>query len=225
MKRRIFSVLCGLLLSVLSINVFAVEVPDFARKGSISVTMSYQGNAVPGGSLTIYRVAEIHEENGADYSFRYTADYAGCQYDLDDLTTAKLAQDLADYTAAKNVKGKTAKIDGNGRAFFDELELGLYLVIQEEAAPGFNAVSPFMIAVPGRQGDRYLYEVDGSPKLSLERAPTETTKPTTQPTLPPKLPQTGQTKWPVPILMIGGLIFVVLGLVFCVSGKRKSDEV
>jgi hypothetical protein len=47
--------------------------------------------------------------------------------------------------------------------------------------------------------------------------PTETTEPPTEPTKPPeeppKLPQTGQLWWPVPVLFLMGIMFVVVGTV------------
>jgi len=39
------------------------------------------------------------------------------------------------------------------------------------------------------------------------------------PTLPPKLPQTGQVWWPVPLLISGGIVLILLGVV-----RRRGDE-
>lgn len=57
-----------------------------------------------------------------------------------------------------------------------------------------------------------------------EPEPTEPTEPTpTKPTNPtkPNLPQTGQLWWPVPVLLIAGLLFVILGLI---RRRRFDDE-
>ena len=57
-----------------------------------------------------------------------------------------------------------------------------------------------------------------------ESEPTEPTEPTpTKPTNPtkPNLPQTGQLWWPVPVLLIAGLLFVILGLI---RRRRFDDE-
>ena len=57
-----------------------------------------------------------------------------------------------------------------------------------------------------------------------EPEPTEPTEPTpTEPTNPtkPNLPQTGQLWWPVPVLLIAGLLFVILGLI---RRRRFDDE-
>lgn len=228
MRRRILSALCCvLLLSVLATAAFAAEIPDPHRRGSISVTMTCLGEAVPGGTLTLYRVAEVHVENGADYSFRYTPEYAGCQASLDALSDSATAVALAEYTADNDIAGTEARIDENGAVTFPGLELGVYLLVQHEAAAGYVPAGPFLVTVPGRSGEAYVYDVDASPKLSLEPAPTEPTEPPTEPpTRPtePELPQTGLNRWPVPVLAVSGLILIALGLVFCAGGRKKPHE-
>lgn len=194
MKRRILCALSVLMmLCVLTITAYGVEVPDLSRTGSISVDMIYDGKAVPGGNLILYRVAEVHLENEADYSFVYTGDYADCQLSLDNLSASTTARDLADYTAEQSIQGVTIEIDDKGHAEFPDLELGLYLLVQDEAADGFHAVNPFLVTVPGRHGETYTYDVDASPKLDLHIVPTEIpeeydepTEPTTEPEEPDK---------------------------------------
>lgn len=229
MKRRILSALCVvLLLGALSLTAFALEIPDLDRKGVIDITMTYEGKAVPGGSLTLYRVADVHVENGADYSFRFTSGYAACQASLDQLGDARTAQAIAEFTQKNKLSGTKAQIDNDGRISFTNLELGLYLLIQEDAAEGYEKVNSFLVSVPGRSDDQYVYQVNASPKLELKPAPTEpsteppTTVPPTEPT-PPQLPQTGMNQWPIPVLAIGGLFLIVLGMV-CVGAEKKRTH-
>ena len=227
MTRRIISALCCfVLLSALSAAAFAVEVPDLQRKGSVSVAMTYQGQSVAGGSLTLYRVAEVHLENQADYRFRLAEAYANSGVSLDDLSASGIALALAEYTAAQNIQGVKAEIDAEGKVSFQGLELGLYLLVQEDAAPGYAAANPFLVTVPGKENGSYVYDVDASPKLSLELAPTEPTEPPTEPTepTPPDLPQTGLNQWPIPVLAVGGVLLVLLGVVFYTSEKRGRHE-
>lgn len=229
MKKRIITALSLLIaLCVLTMTVYAIEVPDLDRTGSISFDMTYQGAAVPGGSLTLYRVAEVHVENDADYSFRYVEAYAECGVSLDALDTAETAKGLADYTAAKAIEGVTVPIDEAGHVAFTELELGLYLLVQAEAAPGYSAANPFLVSVPGREGSAYVYDVNAAPKLDLEPEETTppTTEPTTAPTVPtePNLPQTGQNHWPVPVLAVSGLFLVAFGWCLRRGAKEKGHE-
>lgn len=227
MKKRVFSVLSiVLILCFLTISAYGLEVPDLSRTGSISVSMTYQGEPVPGGSLTLYRVAQVHVTGGANYSFRYVPEYEGCEADLGDLTTAGLAQSLAEYTAEQEISGVTLQIDENGNVTFPDLELGLYLLVQEEPAEGFNPANPFLVSVPGKQGESYIYDVDASPKLNLTIAPTEPTEPSTEPTEPPppELPQTGQNNLAVPFLAVTGLALFAMGWILMAAGKDKRYE-
>lgn len=53
---------------MMSAVVYAHEAPDMEREGSIHITMLCGEEAVPGGSLTLYRVGDVQENDG-DYDF------------------------------------------------------------------------------------------------------------------------------------------------------------
>lgn len=219
MMKRILSLICALmLLSLLALSASA-EVVDTTKRGSISVQMKHNGKAVPGGELTIYRVAEI---NGAAYW--YLPDYASCKESLSDLHSSRLPAALAALVKAKELEGTVGQIDQNGSVKFPDLETGLYLIMQTKAAEGFNAVNPFVVTLPGVKNGYYIYDVDASPKVELE--PEETTAPTTTETTIPDtlLPQSGQTNWPIPALTAGGLFLIGIGWCLRCSGRKKSNE-
>lgn len=231
MKRRVIAAFCFLmLLNILTMTAFTVEVPDLDRKGSVSINMTYQGQAVPGGSLTLYRVAQVHEDEDGQYSYRYVQEYADCLESLEDLGDSDTALALAEFTAQNNLSGTTLQIDEEGYIAFTDLELGVYLILQQDAAEGYDLVNPFLVTVPGREEESYIYDVDASPKLALEPEPTEPTEPpVTEPTEPtepppPDIPQTGLNQWPIPILAIFGLILVAAGFALYINGKKKSNE-
>lgn len=231
MKRRILSMLSVfVMLCVLTMSVSAVEVPDLERLGSISVHMSYNGNIVPGGTLTLYQVGEVHLENDADYSHRIVEAFADSGVSLENLSSAQTARDLADYANANGVEGFEKEIDRRGNLVFWDLPVGVYLVIQEDAAEGYEPINPFLVTVPCKEDGKFVYHVDGTPKLELEKEPWEPTEPTepsepTEPTEPePELPQTGLNNWPVPVMAMLGLCMIALGCVFVVSGKKNHHE-
>lgn len=229
MKKRIISVLSLLLmlLGVLTMTAAAIEVPDLDRTGSISFDMTFQNQPVPGGTLTLYRVAEVRLENDADYSLAYVEAYAACGVSLEDIGAAETAGALASFTAENGIQGVKGQIDEKGHITFENLELGLYLLVQEDPAPGYEAARPFLVTVPARENDTYLYDVNASPKLQLEQAPTEPTEPPTEPpTKPtePQLPQTGQNNWPVPVMGACGIFLLLTGLVLRLSAKEKRHE-
>lgn len=225
MAKKVVSLL---LILVLLGSVFgavsADQLPDYNRIGSVSVTMAYLGEPVPGGDLTLYKVADVSHE---DAVFVYTDSFSGCEMSLEDIQDPMLALELAAIAREQALSGTTRTMDENGRAKFENLTIGLYLLVQTEPAPGYNKVNPFLVSLPGQREGAYIYDVDASPKVALEpeeTEPTETTEPTVPTTKPPSLPQTGQLSWPVPVLAIGGLILLCVGWLLRESERRKKHE-
>lgn len=213
MKRRLFAILTALaLLCALAVSVCAED-----TAGSVCVTMTYRGEAIPGGTMTLYLVALPGED-----AYVYTGGFAGCGIDLSDITAAQTAQELADYAVAMGITGTTAQIDGEGKVCFDDLEYGLYLMVQDQAAEGYTPVSPFLVTVPGQDGEA---DVDASPKLTVQPAATETTPPTTTTETTPTdstLPQTGQLNWPVPVLAAAGVLVFLFGWYLTRSARKDG---
>lgn len=219
MTKRIGALLIVLiLLGSLTMTAYAVhEVPDYDTLGSISISMTYKGKAVPYGSLTLYRVADVDTDNG-DYFFTYTEDFADCSIPVTELSSSNLSAKLAEIAKTKKLTGVTQLLNSSGKTTFKNLEIGLYLLVQNKAAPGYTKVSPFLVSVPANDDGHYIYDVDASPKVGAEPSPTETT------TTSDKLPQTGQIQWPVPVMAVLGLFLVVVGRFLCASDKKKGYE-
>lgn len=225
MKRKITIVLAVL---VLLMNVFAavsaVEIPNPEKLGSITFTMVWNEEKLDSGSLTMYRVGDIHENHG-DYSFVLIPELADSRLSLEDLSDPELAQSLCVLAKERQLPGITAPIE-NGEAVFANLLPGLYVVTQtqEEASEGFAPILPFLISLPQMQYGDYVYDLTAMPKVSLEPIPTEPSDPTdpTQPP-PPDLPQTGQLNWPVPFLAVAGFALFVLGW-YLRFGKKHAHE-
>lgn len=179
MKRRLHALLFALILICsVRMTVCAHSVPDLSQTGSVTVMMRDGGSIVAGGTLTLYRAGSITEDNGS-YGFVPTEEFAGCGLSLENVGNAQLAEKLAAYAADQKLAGTTADIAEDGRAFFDGLELGLYLLVQNTAADGYYAVTPFLVSVPmlDAEGDGYLYAVDASPKTEMKEIPSEPENP------------------------------------------------
>lgn len=227
MKRTLLAVVCAVLLVCsLAVQICAAEPVDMDRKGSISITMRSQGEPVPGGTLTLIRVAVVTEDDG-NYGFALTGEFAGSGLSLENLSSQVLADSLADYASDNGIQGITGEISETGEISFADLELGLYLLVQETPAEGYCVVSPFLVSVPVSRDGVYVYDVDASPKTSVEPEPTESTEPptTTEPKpTDPKLPQTGQTNWPVPVLAVSGILIFMLGWYMNRTGRKDRYE-
>lgn len=223
MRKHLISGLLALyLLLCLPLSAAAHPVPDESQDGhcSITITMTYKGKAVPGGTLALYKVGDVQEDDG-NYSF---VPVKAIQSDISEFGNiessdlpgklAKLEKKLTPVTA------KPVTIDKNGTATFSDLEFGLYLVVQKTAASGYGKTSPFLVSVPYLYKGEYKYNVTSQPKTDLERE----VKPTTPPSSGGgggKLPQTGQLWWPVPVLVCMGLGCIAVGLI---RRREAGDE-
>lgn len=210
--------------AAVALPAYAHEVPDPSRTGSIRFSMLYDGSAVGGGSLTLHRVGDVAEEDG-NYTFTLTEAYAASGADLTDLTDTALAAGLADYTTANGIAGEEVTIGSDGTADADGLALGLYLVMQDQPAEGYEPIAPFLVSVPmwDETAGAYLYTVDAAPKLGgLTKTPPAATAAPAKPdagdpdtvtttAAAATLPQTGQLNWPVPVLTLAGLLLMLAG--------------
>ncbi len=211
--------LAAMLVFSMRLTAYAHDYVQMDKKGTITITMHMGETAVGGGTLTIYRVSEVREDDG-NYTFQPTGDFASCGESFEDVTSPALADNLSKYASDKKLTGVTKTIDSDGQITFTDLEVGLYLFVQNKAASGYNKADPFLVSLPYMQDNgQYSYNVDASPKVELEKAPPP---PPTKPT-DPSLPQTGQLWWPVPLLTVAGMTLFAAGFALS-SGKRKEHE-
>lgn len=219
MRKHVISGLLALLfLLALPLPAAAQPVPDAQKDGqcSITVTMTYRGKALPGGTLVLYQVGDVAEDDG-NYSFVPVETIRGDIPEFGDIKSPDLAGKLCKLESKLTpVTGLPKKVGEDGNATFSDLTFGLYLVVQKTAASGYEKTAPFLVSVPYLYADKYQYDVTSQPKTDLVReVPTKPTSPTTKPTTSgggKKLPQTGQLWWPVPVLACAGLGCIAVGL-------------
>lgn len=172
--------------------------------------MTYKGKAVRGGTLALYKVGDVAEDDG-NYSFVPVEEIQADIPEFGNIESPDLAERLAELKGKLTpVTSDPVTVDKDGNATFSDLTFGLYLVVQKTAAPGYGKTAPFLVSVPYLYRDEYQYDVTSQPKTDLERE--------VKPTAPPssgggkKLPQTGQLWWPVPVLACAGLGCIAVGL-------------
>lgn len=312
-KNRAISLFLAVIMTVSLVVTTSAAVPDFTKTGEINILLADSDDkAVSGGTLTIYKVGDVSEDDG-NYSFVLNDDFAGSGESLENIGSASLAERLADYADENRITCETKTIGSDGRVSFDNLELGLYLLVQYKAAYGYYKLNSFLVSVPQIEDDEYVYTVDASPKVEAEDKPTpppppgtetetepDETEPETEPKetepdtepeetepketepketepeesetepeetetepeetetepeetelddigdlgfpeLPadaseeteledigdlgfPQLPATGQLKWPIPVLVVGGLTLFLIGWVLRFRKKGNNEE-
>ena len=190
LKKRLAALLVVLCLAVCS------AVPALAtsanislnRTGSLKVTLYDHQNDLPlhGGRMTLYKVADIQRKNG-DLSYVYTGSFAGCTIELGDLSSSTLASSLQKLLPT-TAQGIEEKISESGEVTFENLPLGLYLAVQTEASKGYEAINSFLVSIPLKDGNNWIYDVDASPKVgaTVPTTPDEPDNPPDKPDKPDK---------------------------------------
>ncbi len=185
-KGLMSSILACLLVLSMVLTAFADNPTiDLTSTGSIEITMTTTEDGkevpLPGGEMAIYQVATVVPVGGTvetpegGYSYKVTDDFmdSGIQeifdgLDLEDpkIDWAGMAETLEEYVITNNITplDKDGTIGSDGTVTYNDLELGLYLLVQIEPAPGYYAANPFLVSVPFYNGDSYDYSVDASPK-------------------------------------------------------------
>lgn len=213
MKKLMSLFLCLFILCSFVVSAHAVE-PD----GSIEVKVKYNGKNITGGQLIAVRVGYMDRDTLAFK--RLTDDKI-----IDNIEKASAVSDMLKYYKDTEDKSEftVIKVDvKDGIAKFKDLTTGLYLIYQEKAATGYSKLNPFLVTLPYTVNGKEVFDITVSSKSELEREP-ELTKPPSG-TPDEKLPQTGQLRWPIPVMACSGMACFVIGWYLCFTRRRDSYE-
>ncbi len=213
--RNVFVATCFAMVLSLLVPAFAFAhaVPDLSQTGSITLNLTYNGQAVTGGEFALTLVGDITEADG-NYSFEKNAVVSGWSGSFENLEDSSLAQELANYVDSAGVSVTANEANSSGTVVFENVEPGLYLVQQVQESENFQEVLPFLVSVPQNEKGVYIYNVNATPKIGtlVPQEPAPTPNDST-------LPQTGLLWWPVPVLLLAGLAFIIVGLF-----RRKANS-
>ena len=230
-NKHMLLLLCTMILSVLFSAAYTF--PVFAGTEKELRLICETGSEKVGNMLwRIYKVAE--RRNG---SFVLTDSFQNDPVDLSGITEENigiLAETLGRFVSANSVTpDANGSTDAEGIVQFSGLEPGLYLAVpQTTEKDGIRYTASPLLAELTEDGEAvfpklYRAATLGEPMVSTT-VPTQTTVSQTTAvttvsaptTTTEKLPQTGQLWWPVPILAIGGIVFIMSGM----SIRKKSHE-
>lgn len=211
--KKLFTIFATLILALcLSLNALAVdEAIDLNNTGSITVTFRCSHGFSGNGTATLYRVADTVWSDGA-YTFSHTDIFDGCGLPLDNVSDKTNAGKFASYVTINGIKGQDIEIE-DGVAVFENLPVGLYLILHEDNSEEFTDALPFFVTLPVSSGNAWNYNVDAAPKIEVKH--NDISK-------PPSIPQTGQLKWPIPALAVSGVLVFALG--WALYFRRNKEQ-
>jgi hypothetical protein len=169
---------------------YAAEPPDLTKDGSFTIVMKYEDNAINGAGITLYRVADAKlEGDHLVYTAATAFETASVSFDelgLDSKKNLDAATVLRSY-ALQNVIAGTARTTGaDGKAKFEELSSGLYLVAQTGSTAAYRDISPFLLSVPMANADKtgWFYDIESLPKTEISVRPPQPSQPQPPPASP-----------------------------------------
>lgn len=167
MKRIKCIILMFVMLFMSNMPVFAeTNIVDFSRKGIIDITLSEEEDIkVSGAEITIYKVADAGVNN-SNLEFVYDDDLSTCEKDLD---AGNITSEVVTCVTSSGVVSYNGVTDTEGRVYFENLDLGLYLVTQTNQVEGYSKVSPFTVMIPQVQDNSWIYDIKATPKVDIIR--------------------------------------------------------
>ncbi len=285
-KQRLIVMVLDLMMSLLFITGATV---DYTRKCSLLVHLvsADKDEIYSGVEVEVIMVASA-DENG----FTYLSSFASMEKDVDSFKNDDYIETLTRYADSNKLTGTRKTTDNEGKALFDDLKPGLYLIRTTSTDKDAPYFSPFLSVLPSNDG----YDVTATPKTvadsSSRHKRTElkvrkvwnddgTQRPSSikvelwsedglyetvtldeknnweyewkglkskywyvkekdipagytvtyfdngteyRITNTAKLIQTGQLKWPVPALFVGGMLLISAGFILKISEKKRQDE-
>lgn len=172
--KRLFALIATVMLLLsLPITAMAADTTiDLTQRGSIRITLKDSAepyDIVKGASFTLYFVGTAFQQDNV-LRFQLTEAFAGSSISLNDLRADGLANHLSAYAAQHNLSGLYASANENGCVLFDDLQTGLYLIVQEGRVSGYYATEPFLLSVPmtNADGTGWIYDIQASPKAEAK---------------------------------------------------------
>jgi uncharacterized surface anchored protein len=121
---------------------------------------------ITGAELSLYYVATVKLNSKNNLSYTFTNAFEDCGCALDD---PALSVKLDAFVKEKSVSIQKLVTDAHGNATFTNLPLGLYFVKQTGAVAGYAPCTSFLVTVPNKSADSYVYDINASPKTDVAK--------------------------------------------------------
>lgn len=217
MKRKI--ILSSLIFIMLIASLIGtVSATDLGTIQFVAINNT-DSKAVENLEVSVYQVSK----QDAQGNFEFANGFESCTLDIDNLSESNL-ENLKTY-AKTNAEPLFTKItDANGKFTLTNLDLGTYLLVQENMTDEIT-MQTMLISVPELTVENGLkYEVTAKPKILDKEIVDQNNSGKTELVKDEQLPYTGVLNWPIPVLVIAGIaIFCVAWLKVYSTSKKKVN--
>lgn len=229
-KRNRSVLLFFLLFFTVNVSTFAMDIDS--KKFAIDVDLHIPNSKkVYDTQISLYHVATAEEDEMGNLHMEPIELYKDLVFDnyTEDKAPILLKQLCARLQNPEKVQNGTQKLaplqekrtGKDGKIHFDNLEAGVYVLVKwEDRDPAKLHMLPVIVYLPTyhHQSDRWENTATVVPKFDWKTD----TKPSTVPDK--KLPQTGMVQWPIPLLVLAGLVLVGIGYRLYRSGIEDEEK-
>lgn len=158
-------------------RVNATELKNNNEVGSLEIYHSYNEKPLEGVEFSVYKVANLNK----DFQYELTDAFKDYPIDFNNIKDKTdwylLIDTLSSYVKVDNIKEEAKlKTDSKGIALFNNMDLGLYLVIGETVIKDNMkyVTKPFLVSIPtiDSNSNNYIYNV--KVKTKTEKIPINT---------------------------------------------------
>lgn len=204
---KVISISAALLYTAAGSFVYADD--SEPTEAGITIQLQDIGTDWKGVQYSCWEIGEVDVNSEPVYVL---SDLLDSDIDLNALPTGTLednrtaAKELSTLVEDSGITPLYATSDKEGMVYFEDLETGVYLIIQEDSAK-YGTMDPYIVSVPySEDGMTYVYDVITSPKA--------------EPYVEPEEVETGVRTNYTPYFILAGLS--VLGIGFVIYQRNKT---
>ena len=168
MKKIVLSILV-ITSFVLSIcNVYADDIIDFSKKGSIDIVLTEKesNKAINGAMLGVYKVADAKLDN-ANLVYETSEEVKSCKIDFSKIDDRTITEGMVDCIKNTDTFSTSETTNEKGKVSFTDLDLGLYMVVQINKVKGYSNIDAFLVMIPQVINNKWVYDIDCEPKTDI----------------------------------------------------------
>lgn len=166
-KIRYLLTIIMLLIGISPVFAATNNIVDFSKKGNITITLSTgeSNDVVKNAEIKIYKLAAAYSEN-SNLSFSY---HEQINEYKDSIKNNDLNEEILNCIYNSDIIARKGTTNDLGYISFDNLDLGLYLIEQTNKVEGYSKIEPFLIYLPQFEENKWVYEVDATPKVDITK--------------------------------------------------------
>lgn len=180
---------------------------------------STDSKAIENLKISVYQVSKQDEQG----NLKFAVGFENCTLNVEDLSENNL-ENLKDFAKANATTVFTKTTDSNGKFTLNDLEFGKYLFVQENRTDEIT-MQTMLVSVPELiDGKELTYEVTAKPKIVNKKMIDRNEIKGTRMVREEQLPYTGVLNWPIPVLVIAGIVIFCIAWLKVYSTSKKKVE-